>query len=164
MEKTGEIRLNHPLIQDGLVVYPRGSFDRIISVGLTSPESGRVNLAPGGRMRVGDSNLVVERLLQRNERFGRIVGPAALVRVTGRPPGSYLTFHNGANGNRAEVNGVPVVLTGFATTSWGNYDIHFAPGVRIVVWGAWLLALGIIWALAGYLRQKAPRGKQVVME
>jgi len=152
-----EVRLNHPLLHRDLVVYPRGSFEKITAIILSTPENGQINLEQGGRIKVGGSNLIVERLLQQDERFGRIVGPAALVRVTGQQPVSHLIFRYGANGHRANINGGPVLLKGFATTTWGNYDIHYDPGVRIVVWGAWLLALGIIWALAGYLRQKTAR-------
>jgi len=68
---------------------------------------------------------------------------------------SYQTgyLNAGLSGSNIRLFGMDVGLVETQAIQEGLYDLHVDPGVRFVVMGAWVLAVGTLWSLIGYLGQ-----------
>jgi hypothetical protein len=62
-------------------------------------------------------------------------------------------YISSAPGNRSiiSLDGTTVTLGQLRESAIGRYRVHYDPGVWLVIAGAVILALGTLWALAGYL-------------
>jgi len=158
------VRLNHPLIWKSAVIYPRGAIVTIRKVLLSF--EGR----PVGPLGEGEEIFLpsgmsfrVDRLVQSGERSGYISGPAVLIRVTkSEGKGLQRAWLTGTPGNaRAQLFGTEVSLLGEEKTIQGIYDLHTDPGVQFVLPGVFILGVGTLWSLVGYLGVSRRTGADV---
>ena len=153
---NGRIRLNHPLMSGSVVVYPPDDYGYFIDGGIVgTPRTGAVKLTQGQAVDVGEGRrLVLEGVMQPGQVRGKLRGPG-LYLVMRNEDGStvdsgYVSLAPGMQG-RAMIGGLDVVLGQIRERAIGRYKVHYDPGVRLVIFGAVILALGTLWALAGYL-------------
>ena len=152
----GRIRTNHPLIRGSTVIYPPDDYNAGVGGGVLGTRgAGAVTLVPGRDVDVGGGRyLSLGGILQPGQRRGNALGPGLLVLVKeggGRVLDSaYLSPVPGMRGE-AVIAGVAVTLGQLIEGSFGIYRVHHDPGVWLVIIGTVILALGTLWALAGYL-------------
>lgn len=152
----GVVRLNHPLIQGAIVIYPRGSFKQISSAQLSGP-FGRKLLRPGDRLSLnGNKEIILQKILQEGERSGFSLGPGIILLAVDQslPHGRQISRHYltplSEQWCTATIFGRSITLTNFGYTEVGNYDIHKDPGIWLVLAGGLILGIGIVWALVRY--------------
>ena len=152
----GKVRTNHPLIQGSTVVYPPEDYGSGVTGGVIGTSTkGAVLLGQGRSISMGgDRSLSLGGILQRGQRRGRAVGPGLLVVLRGSN-GRFLdsAYLSSAPGMRSEDDlvGIRVTLGELTESTYGVFRVHRDQGVWLVIIGTVILALGTVWALAGYL-------------
>ena len=147
-----EVRINHPLIWGSIVVYPMGSQTGVFGADLITSE-GAVQLEPGRDVTLtGGRSLTVRGVLDPGQRGGPYFGPGMLVALLDaerRVLGS--AFLSPARREAIDLGGRTVSLAQLKMAPNGRFNVHDDPGLWLVLIGAVILALGTLWALAGYL-------------
>ena len=151
----GTARANHPMIRGSMVVYPPENYGLAVTGGVVgTSNSGAMRLSPGEENTLADGrSLVLGGVLPAGQERGGVVGPGILVLMKGeegKTIGS--AFLSAAPGMRgaAVIGGVGISLGELTRTPRGLYRVHKDPGIRMVIVGTIILALGTIWALAVY--------------
>ena len=152
----GTARANHPMIRGSMVVYPPEDYGRVVIGGVVGTStSGAIRLSPGEENTLADGrSLVLGGVLQAGQKRGSAVGPGVLVLMKGDGGKTFgSAFLSGAPGmrNTAEIGGINLTLGELTRAAGGLYRVHKDPGIRMVIAGTIILALGTIWALAVYL-------------
>ena len=152
----GTIRTNHPLLHGSTVVYPPDDYEQGVTGGvLGTSTSGAMTVKKGQDVFLKDGRaLSIGGVLQEGQRRGGTVGPGILLLIRdrgGRVAGSaYLSNAPGMQSS-ALLGGVQITLGQLLDSSRGVFRVHYDPGVWLVILGSVILALGTIWALAGFL-------------
>lgn len=152
----GTVRTNHPLITGSTVVYPPDNYENGITGGiLGTSTSGAITVRNGQDTPLGDGRFFsIGGILQEGQRRGGVVGPGILLLISdrgGKVAGSaYLSNAPGMQ-NKATLGGIKITLGQLIDSSRGVYRVHYDPGVWLVIAGSIILALGTLWALAGFL-------------
>jgi len=152
----GKVRTNHPLIKGGTVIYPPDDYEHgVTGVVLGTSTSGAVTVRTGQDAFLRDGRaLSIGGVLQEGQRRGKVVGPGILLLIRdrgGKVAGS--TYLSSAPGMQrtALLGGVRITLGQLLDSSRGVFRVHYDPGVWLVILGSVILALGTVWALAGFL-------------
>jgi len=147
------VRLNHPLIWKSAVIYPRGAREKILRVHLSFDGNPVGPLAEGEALSISAGlNARVERILQPGERAGYLSGPGALVRVSAGENDRQMGWLSAIPGKTTvRFFGIRALLTGVESAVQGVYDLHTDPGIRLVLYGAVILAIGTLWSVGGYI-------------
>jgi cytochrome c biogenesis protein len=164
LQKT--IRINHPLIYDGLVILPSSYGQDIQGFRFHIPGTGFVDLAPGSRLPISsDLTLVVHRFLAdaRQDRQGRVMeigsrlnNPALQLSLLG-PSGTiwqgwYFLRRQLPEGMvKAGIHLRPVepVLTTFSLLT-----INRDPGDKMALTGGFCITVGVIFAFFSFYRKR----------
>ncbi len=152
----GSVRLNHPLISGSVVVYPPDDYGSFINGGVVGVAgTGAVSLELGQSMDIGGGRkLALEGALQPGQVRGGLRGPGLFLVMRDSKGAAvdsgYVSSVPGMQ-NRATIGGLDIVLGQVREKAAGRYRVHYDPGVWLVIFGAIILALGTLWALAGYL-------------
>jgi hypothetical protein len=152
----GKVRTNHPLIKGSTVIYPPDNYEYGVTGGvLGTSTSGALTVRTGKDAALKDGRfLSVGGVLQEGQRRGRAAGPGILLLLRdrgGRVAGSaYLSSAPGMQ-STALLGGVRITLGQLLDSSRGVFRVHYDPGVWLVILGSVILALGTVWALAGFL-------------
>ncbi len=152
----GKVRTNHPLIKGSTVIYPPDDYEHGVTGGvLGTSTSGAVTVRTSQDAPLRDGRfLSIGGVLQEGQRRGSAVGPGILLLIRdrgGRTAGSaYLSNAPGMQ-RTALLGGVRITLGQLLDSSRGVFRVHYDPGVWLVVLGSVILALGTVWALAGFL-------------
>jgi hypothetical protein len=152
----GKVRTNHPLIKGSTVIYPPDDYEHGVTGGvLGTSTSGAVTVRTSRDAPLRDGRfLSIGGVLQEGQRRGSAVGPGILLLIRdrgGRTAGSaYLSNAPGMQ-RTALLGGVRITLGQLLDSSRGVFRVHYDPGVWLVVLGSVILALGTVWALAGFL-------------
>jgi hypothetical protein len=152
----GKVRTNHPLIKGTIVIYPPDDYEHGVTGGVIGTStSGVVTVRSGQDTPLRDGRtLSIGGVLQRGQRRSGAVGPGILLLIRdrgGRVAGS--TYLSNAPGMQrtALLGGVQITLGQLLDSSRGVFRVHHDPGVWLVLLGSVILALGTVWALAGFL-------------
>lgn len=154
------VRLNHPLMAGATVVYPRGVRQQVTGARLALAGGGTAVLQPGTPLVLpGGRRLEMPWMLQQDESLGDFRGPGVALQLrdaAGSPlAGAYLSPTEGGT-TTAALAGMRTELLALNGPIVAVYDLHRDPGVRLVLWGALLIAGGSLWALGAYLREGLP--------
>ncbi|MFV1957486.1 MAG: cytochrome c biogenesis protein ResB [bacterium] len=153
---VGRIRLNHPLISGNTVVYPPDDYGYFIIGGVVgTSEAGVRYMERGSAVELaGGRKLILENIVQPGQTMGKITGPGLFL-VIRDTEGTVVDtgYISSAPGNKSPISlgGTTVTLGQLREAAIGRYRVNYDPGVWLVITGAVLLALGTLWALAGYL-------------
>ena len=153
---AGTIRTNHPLLHGSTVIYPPDDYEQGVTGGvLGTSTSGAMTVKAGQDALLKDGRtLSIGGVLQEGQRRGESVGPGILLLIRnrgGRVAGSaYLSNAPGMQSS-ALLGGVQITLGQLLDSSRGVFRVHYDPGVWLVFLGSVILALGTVWALAGFL-------------
>jgi hypothetical protein len=152
----GKVRTNHPLIKGTIVIYPPDDYEHGVTGGVIGTStSGVVTVRSGQDTPLRDGRtLSIGGVLQEGQRRSGAVGPGILLLIRdrgGRVAGS--TYLSNAPGMQrtALLGGVQITLGQLLDSSRGVFRVHHDPGVWLVLLGSVILALGTVWALAGFL-------------
>lgn len=154
----GTARLNHPLIHGQTVVYPMGGGERLAGARVVAGRLGVVEVLDGTPAPLPDGRLLLFRGgLAEGERADAFVGPGAYLvtidslgrETAGAYVGAAEPFQTARLGNLDLAWGEGVMR------AEAVFNVHRDPGVQFVLAGAFILTLGTLWALAGYLRRTA---------
>ncbi len=152
----GKVRTNHPLIKGSTVIYPPDDYEHGVTGGVIGTStSGVVTVRSGQDTPLKDGRILsIGGVLQEGQRRGGAVGPGILLLIRdrgGRVAGS--TYLSSAPGMQrtALLGGVQITLGQLLDSSRGVFRVHHDPGVWLVLLGSVILALGTVWALAGFL-------------
>jgi hypothetical protein len=152
----GTIRTNHPLLYGSTVIYPPDNNDQGVTGGvLGTSTSGAMTVKTGQDAILRDGrSLSIGGVLQEGQRRGESAGPGILLLIRdrgGKVAGSaYLSNAPGMKSS-AVLGGVKITLGQLLDSSRGVFRVHYDPGVWLVILGSFILALGTLWALAGFL-------------
>ena len=152
----GRVRTNHPIIEGSTVIYPPDDYEHGVTGGvLGTSTSGVVIVRTGQESPLRDGRtLSVGGVLQEGQRRGNAVGPGILVHIRdrgGRVAGSAFLSSVPGMQSAALLDDIQVTLGQLLDSSRGVYRVHYDPGVWLVFMGSVILALGTVWALAGFL-------------
>jgi cytochrome c biogenesis protein len=153
---SGMIRTNHPILHGSTVIYPPEDYEHGVTGGIFGTStSGALTVRTGQDAPLKDGRtLSIGGILQKGQRRGGAVGPGILLRIKergGKVAGSaYLSSAPGMQ-SAALLGGVQITLGQLLDTSRGVFRVHYDPGVWLVIMGSVILALGTVWALAGFL-------------
>lgn len=154
--RRGTARTNHPFIWGATVIYPPEDYGYGITGGIVGTDPGGAYLLGPGRSAPlkGDRVLALGGILQPGQRRGRAVGPGLLVVMRDRSgrvlDSAYLSRAPGMK-EEDDLAGIKVTLGELTESTYGTYRVHRDQGVWIVITGTVILALGTVWALAGFL-------------
>jgi cytochrome c biogenesis protein len=153
---AGTIRTNHPLIHGSTVIYPPEDYDHGVVGGVVgTSSSGAVTLRKGVPAPLADGRtLWLGGVLQEGQRRGSVMGPGILVQLkdaSGQVTGSAFLSAAPGMSSSTVLGGERLTLGQLVRSARGVYRIHHDPGVWLVILGTIILALGTVWALAGYL-------------
>jgi len=152
----GMVRTNHPLIKGSMVIYPPDDYEYGVTGGvLGTSTSGVLTVRAGQDAPLRDGRtLSIGGVLQEGQRRGAALGPGILLLIrdrAGRPSGSVYLSNAPGMQSAAQLGGVRVTLGQLLDATRGVYRVHYDPGVWLVIVGSVILALGTVWALAGFL-------------
>ncbi len=152
----GRISLNHPLISGYTVVYPPDDYGHFITGGVVgTSEAGARYMERGTAVELARGRkLILEGIVQAGQTMRNLAGPGLFL-VMRDTEGTVVDtgYISSAPGNRSiiSLDGTTVILGQLRESAIGRYRVHYDPGVWLVIAGAVILALGTLWALAGYL-------------
>jgi len=152
----GKARTNHPLIKGSTVIYPPDDYEFGVTGGVVGTStSGAVTVRTGQDALLKDGRfLSIGGVLQEGQRRGGAVGPGILLLLRDRggsvAGSAYLSSAPGMQ-SATLLGGVQITLGQLLDSSRGVFRVHYDPGVWLVILGSVILALGTIWALAGFL-------------
>ncbi len=152
----GTVRTNHPLIHGSTVIYPPDDYEFGVTGGVVGTStSGAVTLKAGTEAFLPDGrSLSIGGVLQAGQRRGGAQGPGILILLRERGgrvlASAYLSDAPGGP-SQAALGDMRVTLGQLIQTTRGVYRVHHDPGVWLVILGSGILAVGTLWAMAGFL-------------
>lgn len=163
----GTVRINHPLLHDGLIVLPASLAQRLAGFRVRFASLGVIDLAPGGRVSLPDgATLGVLALLGDAGRlpdgrivpFGDGVGNPAMHLLLLRPDGSlWQGWHFLREEPPPELTAAGAAFTPLQPLA--GYDslltVNRDPGSGLALAGGLCLGLGVLLASASFYRKRA---------
>ncbi len=165
--RQAEVRINHPLIHDGLIILPTSFGQALQGFRFHLPEQGMINLAKGSRLTLANGQILrIRQLLPDARRSGRgqvqqvgdrLGNPAMQIVVQKTDNSTWQGWYFLREGLPTELSEAGILLRPIEPIfkTYSLLTINRDPGDKLALVGSLCLSIGVILAFFSFYRKRA---------